>query len=78
MRALFLVPVIVLSSLPALAQGYGNQGMPDFQKMTPVEAARLNQAAQSDSQLRNMLDQAQKNLQDNNQPAGYMLEKTRP
>jgi hypothetical protein len=48
-----------------------------FQNMKPEDAARLNQAVQSDPRAREALNQVEQKLNDANHPAGKMLEKTR-
>jgi hypothetical protein len=48
-----------------------------FQNMQPQDAARLNQAAQSDPRARETLNQVEQKLNDAGHPAGKMLEKTR-
>jgi hypothetical protein len=48
-----------------------------FQNMKPQDAARLNQAVQSDPRARETLNQVEQRLNEANHPAGKMLEKTR-
>ena len=80
MRTILTALALTLLAVPAAAQA-GNPGQNPasrFQNMQATDAARLNQAAQSDSRARESLDQAEKRLNEANHPAGKMLEKTRP
>jgi hypothetical protein len=76
------LPALALMSLalPAAAQtGPSGQNPPaPFQTLQAADAARLNQAAQSDARAREALDRVEKRLNEAGHPAGQMLEKTRP
>jgi len=65
-------------ALPAAAQTSNGQNQASqFQNMQASDAARLNQAAQSDSRARAALDEAQKQLNEAGHRSGQMLEQTR-
>ena len=80
MRFALTALAVMLLSAPAAAQTGTPSQNPStpFQTMQASDAARLNQAAQSDQRARGALDQAEKRLSEANHPAGRMLEKTRP
>ncbi len=78
MRALLILALILLAQTATAQTNNGQDAAARLQAMQAVDAARLNQAAQNDTRLRNTLDQAQKQLNEANHPAGKMLEQTRP
>jgi hypothetical protein len=71
---------LMLLAVPAVAQtsNSGQNPASYMQNMQAADAARLNQAAQSDPRTRDALDQVEKRLNEANHPAGRMLEQTRP
>ena len=76
--ALFALALMSLA-LPAAAQtsNSGQNAASYFQNMQASDAARLNQAAQSDSRARSTLDDVEKRLNESGHRAGQMLEQTR-
>ena len=80
MRSILTALALMLLSWPATAQtSYpGQNAASQFQAMQASDAARLNQAAQSDTRARDALDRVEKRLNEAGHPAGQMLEKTRP
>lgn len=80
MRFVLPLAALVIATAPAAAQqaGFGQNPAQAFQQMKPEDAARLNQAVQSDPAARKALDQVQNHLSQGGHPAGVMLEKTRP
>ncbi len=68
------IAVALLVAVPALAQN-----APNYQTMTPQDAARLNAAAsRADDNTRNQLKQVEDQLRAANHPSAKMLEATRP
>lgn len=75
------IAVALIISVPALAQNAGQpqQGAPNFQTMTPQDAARLNAAlSRSDDATRKQFGEVEQRLRDANHPSAKMLEVTRP
>jgi hypothetical protein len=79
MRIVITALALTLSASAAVAQTSPASQNPAayFNNLKPVDAARLNHAAQSDPRARASLDEAEKKLNEANHPAGKMLEKTR-
>jgi hypothetical protein len=79
MRTTLLAFTLTSLAVPAAAQTSPGQNPPtSFQTMQAADAARMNQAAQSDPRARAALDQVEKRLNEAGHPAGRMLETTRP
>jgi hypothetical protein len=79
MRTTLIALALTLLALPAAAQtNPGQNPAAPFQTMQAADAARLNQAAQSDPRARAALDEVEKRLNEAGHPAGKMLEATRP
>ena len=78
MRITLTALAVIALAPAAMAQtSPGQDAASYFQNMKPQEAARLNQAVQSDPRARDTLNQVEQKLNDANHPAGKMLEKTR-
>jgi hypothetical protein len=73
---------VALLMLPLLAGAAGAQdrsvNASSLSNLSAADAARLNQAAQSDPQARQALDKVEKSLNDAGHRSGQLLEKTRP
>jgi hypothetical protein len=74
---------IALLVLPLLAGAAGAQdrnavNASSFNNLSAADAARFNQAVQSDPQARQTLDKVEKSLNDAGHRSGQLLEKTRP
>ena len=79
MRLLLAALAIPLLASAAPAQDRPSfKGPAAFDAMRPVDAARLNRAAESDPRTRQALDEVEKRLNEGGHRAGAMLEKTRP
>jgi hypothetical protein len=78
MRIVLTALAFIALAPAAVAQtGPGQDAATYFQTMKPQEAARLNQAVQSDPRARETLNQVEQKLNEAGHPAGKMLEKTR-
>jgi hypothetical protein len=77
MRLAIALLVLPLLAGAAAAQDR-NVNASSFNNLSPSDAARLNQAAQSDPQARQALDKVEKNLSDGGHRSGELLAKTRP
>jgi hypothetical protein len=74
MRFLIIISALAISTHMASAQS----GMPDFNKMTPQEAARMNEAVRNaDPQTQKSFGEFEKALKDSGHPAGAMLDATK-
>lgn len=75
------IAVALIISVPALAQNAGQpqQGAPNFQTMTPQDAARLNATlSRADDATKKQFGEVEQRLRDANHPSAKMLEATRP
>jgi hypothetical protein len=74
MRLTFALSALMISTTLVYAQG----SPPDFNKMSPQDAARLNEAVrQADPQTQKNFGELEKALKDTGHPAGAMLEATK-
>ena len=80
MRMTLTALALMSLAVPAAAQTapYGQNPPAQFQNMQASDAARLNQAVQSDPRARAALDHVEKRLNEAGHPGGQRLEKTRP
>jgi len=76
--ATFLILAMTASGAAAQTGTTGQDAAARFQNMQAGDAARMNQAAQSDPRAREALDQVTKRLNDANHPSGRLLDQTRP
>jgi hypothetical protein len=75
------IAVALIISMPALAQNAGQpqQRAPNFQTMTPQDAARLNAAVSgSDDATKKQFGDVEQRLREANHPSAKMMEATRP
>lgn len=76
-----IVPFIALLALlaPTAAAFAQSSGAPNFQNLSPQDAAKINHAMQnSDDATKRQLGEVEQRLKDANHPSAKMLEVTRP